>query len=47
MGVAAILSGRNFIGIEREPEYVAIARARIEDAVGTRRAETAQGELPL
>jgi DNA modification methylase len=46
-GRGAILEGFRFIGIEREPEYVAIARARIEDAVGTRRAETAQGELPL
>jgi 16S rRNA G966 N2-methylase RsmD len=42
MGVAAILSGRNFIGIEREPEYVAIARARIDDAVAMRARETAQ-----
>lgn len=46
-GLAAILEGFRLIGIEREAEYVAIARARIEDAVGTRRAETAQGELGL
>lgn len=46
-GRGAILEGFRFVGIEREPEYVAIARARIEDAVGTRRAETAQGELGL
>jgi len=29
MGVAAVSSGREFIGIEREAEYVEIARARI------------------
>ena len=29
-GVAAIQTGRRFIGIERAPEYVAIARARLE-----------------
>lgn len=29
-GKAAILEGFNFIGIEQNPEYVAIARARIE-----------------
>ena len=46
-GRGAILEGFRFVGIEREPEYVAIARARIEDAVGTRRAQTAQGELGL
>jgi hypothetical protein len=28
-GIAAVLEGFDFIGIEREPEYVAIARARI------------------
>lgn len=31
-GVAAINTGRQFIGIEREPEYVAIANKRIADA---------------
>ncbi len=31
-GKAAILEGFNFIGIEREPEYVNIARARVECA---------------
>ncbi len=46
-GRGAILEGFRFVGIEREAEYVAIARARIEDAVGTRRAQTAQGELGL
>lgn len=30
--VAAINTGRNFIGIEREAEYVAIANQRIDDA---------------
>ena len=28
-GIAAVLEGRPFVGIEREAEYVAIARARI------------------
>lgn len=32
-GKAAILEGFRFIGIEREPEYVEIARARIEEAL--------------
>jgi DNA modification methylase len=32
-GKAAVLEGFQFIGIEREPEYIAIARARIADAV--------------
>lgn len=31
--VAAINTGRQFIGIEREPEYVAIANQRIADAI--------------
>lgn len=31
-GVAALLTGRRFIGIEREAAYVAIARARLEAA---------------
>ncbi len=39
-GVAAIELGRNFIGIEREPEYVEIARRRIE-------AVAAQERLPV
>jgi DNA modification methylase len=30
MGLAAVNLGRNFIGIEREAEYVEIAKARIE-----------------
>jgi hypothetical protein len=32
-GVAAILEGRNFIGIEREAEYFKIASTRIESAI--------------
>ena len=31
-GVAAVQEGREFIGIEREPEYLAIAEARIKNA---------------
>ena len=31
-GKAAVLEGFGFIGIEREAEYVEIAKARIEDA---------------
>jgi DNA modification methylase len=31
-GVAAIETGRSFIGIEREAGYVRIARERLEDA---------------
>jgi DNA modification methylase len=31
-GGAAIMTGRRFIGIEREAEYVRIARERLEDA---------------
>jgi DNA modification methylase len=33
MGVAAVSSGRDFIGVEKEAEYVEIARARIAAAV--------------
>jgi DNA modification methylase len=32
-GVAAVLEGRNFIGIEREPDYFEIAKTRIESAL--------------
>jgi site-specific DNA-methyltransferase (adenine-specific) len=35
-GKAAILEGFQFIGIEREAEYVEIARARIEHAIKTK-----------
>lgn len=31
-GVASLIEGRHFIGIEREPSYVEIARKRIADA---------------
>jgi len=31
-GVAAVQEGREFIGIEREPEYLEIAEARINNA---------------
>jgi DNA modification methylase len=31
-GVAAMNTGRNFIGIERDPEYFKIAEKRIKDA---------------
>lgn len=36
--VAAINAGRNFIGIEREPEYVEIARKRVTDALKAKEA---------
>lgn len=32
-GIAAVLEGRNFIGIEREPEYFEIAKTRILSAL--------------
>ena len=31
-GVSAVMAGRNFIGIERDPGHFAIACQRIEDA---------------
>lgn len=31
-GVAAVLEGRKFIGIERNAQYFAIANDRVEDA---------------
>jgi DNA modification methylase len=31
-GVACVLERREFVGIEREPEYLEIARARIDAA---------------
>jgi len=34
-GVAAVLSGRRFIGIEREAAYADISRRRLADAAGT------------
>ena len=32
-GVACVNTGRNFIGIELDPQYFEIAKKRIEDAV--------------
>ena len=46
-GRGAILEGFRFIGIEREADYLTIARARIDDAVAMRSRETAQGSLGL
>lgn len=40
-GVAAMNTGRRFIGIEREPEYVDVAQRRIETACNTLRLELA------
>lgn len=37
-GVAAVLEGRNFIGLEREPEYFNIAQTRINSALAERAA---------
>ena len=44
-GRGAILEGFRFVGIEREADYLAIARARIDDAVAMRSRETAQLNL--
>ena len=38
-GVAAVLSGRRFVGIEREAAYADISRNRLEAAVAARRAD--------
>ena len=38
-GVACKLEGRNFIGVEMNAEYVAIARGRLGEIVTTQRAE--------
>lgn len=35
-GIAAVLEGRPFIGIERKPAYFEVARARIEHAIALR-----------
>lgn len=35
-GVACVNTGRNFIGIEREPEYVAIAKRRIDEVLAVK-----------
>lgn len=37
--VAAINTGRNFIGIEQEPEYVEIARKRVDEALAAKEAD--------
>ena len=34
-GIAAVLEGFRFLGIEKEPEYVTLARARIKHRAGT------------
>ena len=39
-GMACVLEGREFIGIEREPEYAAIAERRIANALGPLFADT-------
>jgi site-specific DNA-methyltransferase (adenine-specific) len=44
-GRGAALEGFAFIGIEREAEYVEIARARIDAAIRQRHKDTAQGSL--
>ena len=53
-GVAAVQMGRQFIGIEREPEYFEIACKRIEDAqriedmfVGAKAVQAAEEQLCL
>lgn len=50
-GVACVLEGREFVGIEREPHYVEIARARIQRAQGIAcdipRITKVNKELPL
>lgn len=38
-GIAAVLEGFDFVGIEREPEYVEIARARIAHWAGVKARE--------
>ena len=38
--VAAINTRRNFIGIEREPDYVEIARRRVDEALANKAAES-------
>lgn len=40
-GVAAVLEGRNFIGIEREPDYFKIAETRINSALAEMEAKAA------
>lgn len=40
-GIAALLEGFSFVGIEKDPEYVALARARIAWWHGQRPGSTA------
>jgi len=42
-GVACVQTGRSFIGIEIDPGYFDIAKARIEKA----QAEMIQAEMPI
>ena len=44
-GVAALMTGRRFIGIEREAAYVEIARRRLADAAGEAGPEARQLNL--
>lgn len=46
-GKAAVLEGFSFIGIEREAEYVAIARARIDAAMKERESRSIGKSMPL
>lgn len=46
-GSAALSIGRSFVGIEQDPDYFAIAEARIARARGEFRATTEQGALDL
>jgi site-specific DNA-methyltransferase (adenine-specific) len=46
-GVACVREGRSFIGIEREPEYHAIAEARIAHARGETPVDAEQPALPF
>ena len=46
-GVACVREGRSFIGIEREPEYYAIAEARIVHVRGETPANAEQPALPF
>jgi site-specific DNA-methyltransferase (adenine-specific) len=41
-GIAAVLEGFSFIGIERELEYLEIARARTAHALQSNRQQTLQ-----
>jgi site-specific DNA-methyltransferase (adenine-specific) len=38
-GVACVNTGRNFIGIEKDPEYFNIAKKRIEEAEQNKKEE--------